>query len=114
MENKKRALARPSLRGVANLKVRLSAKAHNVRQQSGRASGLLRPAIAAGKLPHARNDGIEREFSSRRTHVKICQKAIALIVSIIITVVVFKGRFPKTEVLGKPLIAQKSASATGC
>jgi hypothetical protein len=47
MENKKGALAKPSLRGVANLKVRLSAKAHNVRQQSRRTSGLLRPAIAA-------------------------------------------------------------------
>jgi hypothetical protein len=47
MENKKGALAKPSLRGVANLKVHLSTKAHNVRQQSRRASGLLRPAIAA-------------------------------------------------------------------
>jgi hypothetical protein len=49
MENKKGALAKPSLRGVANLKVRLGAKAHNVRQQSRRASGLLR---------YARNDGL--------------------------------------------------------
>jgi hypothetical protein len=49
MENKKGALAKPSLRGVANLRIRLNAKTHNVRQQSRRASGLL---------CYARNDGL--------------------------------------------------------
>jgi hypothetical protein len=58
MENKKGALAKPSLPGVANLKVRFSAKAYNVRQQSRRASGLLPATLRSRLKACARNDGL--------------------------------------------------------